>query len=387
MMRLSPFSSVSWVLLSRLIVPLHEFRGYVALLKVRLGEDLFVHGNSGLHSLDDELIERPLHSPDGVIPRVRVDDQFGDHGIIIGRDDVLGVRGRVNAHAGPTRRIKRRDRARRRRELFWTLRIDPAFNAVAPDHYLLLGERKRHARGHAYLLFHDIDAGHHLGNRMLHLDSRVHLHEVKIPVLVHQELDRAGVPIPYVLREGARHLSHPFPQRLINNDGRRLLDQLLVPALDRAFSFAEGDHVALFIGNDLDLDMPRLGNVFFDVDIGIAECGERLGLRHDERLGELGLIENNAHALAAAARDRLDDHREPDLPGELDPDPFFPNDPLAPRQNGDPGLLRGLPGLCLVSHELHTFRARTDEPYPRGVADLGKVRVFRQEPVARMYGL
>ncbi len=42
---------------------------------------------------------------------------------------------------------------------------------------------------------HQIEAGHHLGDRMLDLQPRVHLEEIEAAVLVEQELDRAGVGV------------------------------------------------------------------------------------------------------------------------------------------------------------------------------------------------
>jgi hypothetical protein len=39
----------------------------------------------------------------------------------------------------------------------------------------------------------EVDARDCLGHRVLHLDARVHLHEVEVLVVVDEELDRAGV--------------------------------------------------------------------------------------------------------------------------------------------------------------------------------------------------
>ena len=50
---------------------------------------------------------------------------------------------------------------------------------------------------------HQIDAGHHLGDRMLDLQPRVHLEEVEAAVLVEQELDRAGVGVADRARDAA----------------------------------------------------------------------------------------------------------------------------------------------------------------------------------------
>ena len=43
----------------------------------------------------------------------------------------------------------------------------------------ILRPGQRLARGHPQLRVHEVDAGHHLGHRMLHLQARVHLEEVE----------------------------------------------------------------------------------------------------------------------------------------------------------------------------------------------------------------
>jgi len=45
------------------------------------------------------------------------------------------------------------------------------------------------------LPLHQVHAGDHLGHRMLHLYSRVHLEKVEAPVFVEQKLDRPGVGV------------------------------------------------------------------------------------------------------------------------------------------------------------------------------------------------
>ena len=47
-----------------------------------------------------------------------------------------------------------------------------------------------------------IHAGDELGDRVLHLDARVHLDEVELAALVHEELDGAGIGVPSGLHRG-----------------------------------------------------------------------------------------------------------------------------------------------------------------------------------------
>ena len=67
---------------------------------------------------------------------------------------------------------------------------------------------------------------------------------------------------------------------LLRREGRggRLLEQLLVVALDRALALADVDRVPEAVGQDLDLDVPAAGQVALEVEPGVAEGGLGLGL-------------------------------------------------------------------------------------------------------------
>src|SRR5439155_17799197 len=81
------------------------------------------------------------------------------------------------------------------------------------------------------LLAHQVDAEHRLGDGVLDLQPGVHFEEVKV-FTRHDELHRAGVLIAD--RGGGldRRLSHGTTARLGQADGRRLLQELLMPPLD-----------------------------------------------------------------------------------------------------------------------------------------------------------
>ena len=64
-------------------------------------------------------------------------------------------------------------------------------------------ERQPLAGGDADAGLDDVDAGHHLGDAVLDLHARVHLHEVEAAVAVEQELDGAGALV--VRGDGGGH--------------------------------------------------------------------------------------------------------------------------------------------------------------------------------------
>src|SRR5205085_10590740 len=92
----------------------------------------------------------------------------------------------------------------------------------------------------------------------------------------------------------------------------RLLEHLLVAALDGALALAERDHATL-VAEELDLHVPRPLDVALAEDAVVAECRSGLTARGLERILESGRLAHDAHPSPAAARRRLHDEREADL--------------------------------------------------------------------------
>ena len=134
------------------------------------------------------------------------------------------------------------------------------------QHVVHLGARRDHD-----LALHQVDIGHHLRHRMLHLDARVHLDEVQPPVLIHQELDRPRIPIPDLRQRLAENLANLIPQFRSHLRRRRFLQQLLMPPLDRALALAQAHDIAVLVGQHLKLNVPRMLDVLLHVQIAVAE--------------------------------------------------------------------------------------------------------------------
>ena len=71
--------------------------------------------------------------------------------------------------------------------------------------------------------------------------------------------------------------------------------------------------VAVRVGEELDLDVPRPLDVALAEDAVVAEGRLRLAPRGRERVLELGRLADDAHPAPAAAGRRLDEQREPEL--------------------------------------------------------------------------
>src|SRR5690606_11037322 len=117
------------------------------------------------------------------------------------------------------------------------------------------------------------------------------------------------------LRALHRRLAHATSQVGRHDRAGRLLDELLVAALDRAVALAEVDDVAVRVAEDLELDVARPLEVLLDVDRAVAERAERLGAGELEAAREIVGVARDAHALPAPAVGGLDDDGEAHLLG------------------------------------------------------------------------
>jgi hypothetical protein len=196
--------------------------------------------------------------------------------------------------------------------------VDPALDRVAAQLDLVLADREALARGDADLLADDVDSRDHLSHAVLDLDAGVHLEE-EVVVTDLQALDRAGATVVDGLGRVGGDLADPIAHLIVDVRPRRLLDQLLVATLDRAVALPEVDHVALRVGEDLDLDVARVLEIALEVDAVVAE--ELLALAGGalEGLLHLLLVHRHAEALAAAAPGRLAGDRVADLLGLVPP--------------------------------------------------------------------
>ena len=229
--------------------------------------------------------------------------------------------------------------ARRRHERLRVLGVHAALDRVAVEGDLSLPERQPLARRDANLLFHDVDAGHELGDRMLDLEACVRLHEIELCLLVHQELERPRVGVLHGPRgvddEIAQLAALFFRQRR----RRRLLEQLLMAALNGAFALAQMHDRAVMIAQHLHLDVPGVLEVLLDVDVGHAECRLGLPLGGLDGVAEFLRRAHDAHAASAAAGGRLHDHGKPSRRSQTcSASSSFSTGPSVPGRSGRPAF-------------------------------------------------
>src|SRR4030095_10808094 len=112
--------------------------------------------------------------------------------------------------------------------------------------------------------------------------------EVEVPGGIDQELHRPRVDVADGPGAGDRGLGDPALGAGIEAGRWRLLDELLMPALDRALPLVQVHDRTVSIGEDLDLHVTRALQVTLEIDRRVAE--RRLGARarHCESRGQVG---------------------------------------------------------------------------------------------------
>ena len=111
-------------------------------------------------------------------------DQLADQAVVIGRDRIAAVQGRIHPHTQAAGRVKDLDPTGARRKIGQTFGVDAHFDGMAVDLQLVLGEGQRQSRSNADLFAHKVDAKDRFGDRVFHLQTGVHLDEKEFAVFV-----------------------------------------------------------------------------------------------------------------------------------------------------------------------------------------------------------
>ena len=237
--------------------------------------------------------------------------------------------------------------------------------------------------GDAHLLAHDVDAGDQLRHRVLDLQPAVHLDEVKPAVGPEQELEGSRISVAdrraRALDCALHRLSHVGGERR----RRRLLDQLLVPTLDRALPLAEGEDAARRIAEHLDLDMPRWCERLLQIERAVTEGCLRLRARRRERAFQLVFGDDQSHPLAASTgRGLHEDGKSEQARGGSELGEA--RDSLRSRHQRHARRAHLGLGEDLVAHPFHDLGGRSDEDQVRLLAGSHEGRVLREKAVPRM---
>ena len=343
-------------------------------------------GLVGRHAQRDGVLQAGHQLASRGVARFAMADDLGDHRVVERRNPGAGAH-RV-LHAQLRRHVPQRHGAALRHEaLVGVFGAQAHLDGMPAETHLVLRDGQRLAGRHAQLQRDQVEPGHGFGHRVLHLQPGVHLHEVEAALGVEQELQRAGALVADRLDRGHCRGAHARAQRGVDGRRGRFLDQLLVAALHRAVAFPEVDHVAVPVGEDLDLDVARRRDGALEDELGVPEGALCLRAGAAQQLGELPRRRHQPHAAPATACGGLDHHREADARGLGREALFALIVALVARDAGHAGGLHERLGAGLVAHRGDGLGGRADEDQPRVVAGLREVLVLGQEAVARVHGV
>ena len=172
------------------------------------------------------------------------------------------------------------------------------------------------AIGDADLRLDEVDVGHGLGDRVFHLDARIHFDEVELAGLgVLQEFHGAGVAVFHRTADLQRVTAELVALRIGEERRRRALDHFLVATLHGAVALEQVHEIAVQIAQDLDFDVARTAHQLFEIHLVVAESRLGFAARHGQQLRQLRIAFDDAHAAATATPARLQHHRVADLGG------------------------------------------------------------------------
>ncbi len=223
-------------------------------------------------------------------------------------------------------------------------------------------------------------------DRVLDLEPAVDLDEVGLTLRAEEELERPRALVADCVAGTLDGRLHLLPGLRRQRHGRRLLDELLVTALDRALALSQRQHAPVLVAQDLDLDVPCRDHDLLEVERAVPERGVGLRGRRPERVVEPLREVDETHPLAAAARRRLEKDGKADLRGRCTDLRHRRRAVRAgdERHAGSPHLrLRGR----LVAEPLHHLRRGTDEHEVVLRTRAREGGVLREEAVARVHGL
>ena len=139
-----------------------------------------------------------------------------------------------------------------------------------------LAIRKLAAFRDPHLLADEVEAGRHLGHRMLDLYPSVHFEEVKVSGGIQDEFDGPGTAVTDGLCGGHRCRAHAGAKVRSQRCGRSFLNDFLMAPLNRTFALEHVDVIAVGVTEYLKFNVTRLADVFLQKHAFVTERTGRL---------------------------------------------------------------------------------------------------------------
>ena len=240
--------------------------------KIWLLHDRFHKRNRRFKSANNVFFEGTSHATDGFFPCTASDCQLGQQGVIVGRDGVILIDRSVDAHTDSAgRQIRRHGSCTRQEIVFGVFRIDPTLNGMALQDDVFLLDAEWKACRDLNLIPYDVNRRDLLGHGVLDLESWIHFDKVELTFLVEEKFHGSRVVVAHRAGDGDGGVAHLFTELLRQDQRGSDLDQLLMASLDRAIPFSKMDDIAVAISQNLEFNMMRPLDIFFDKHAAVAK--------------------------------------------------------------------------------------------------------------------
>ncbi len=138
------------------------------------------------------------------------------------------------------------------------------------------------------------------------------------------------------------------------------------------------------VSKNLNLNVPRLHNRFFQNHISGTKCIFGLGLGQLDSTFKITILGHQAHAATTATRRRLNHDRQTNFLCLCNKYRGSLIIPLIPWNAGHPGVNHGSLGFCFIPHDIDRGIGGANKSNPRLFTGGGKSLIFRQESIAWM---
>ena len=368
----------------------------LAFLEIPGTEHVLQEVNIGLHAGNPEFIQAAEHLVDCVLGMKGMGGHLHKKGIIVRSNDSARIGcACIETDARTAAAPVRNDFARIRHKVILRIfRGNTALDShtLIPDIFLLADGNLRSVQGIAFgnedLALHNIDIRNHFRYRMFYLYTGVDFNEVEMFfILVYQEFYGARIHIVDMLHQFHCRIADALAQFHRQGPGRCHFNYLLVTALDRAVSFKEMHHIALFITHNLYFNVLWVHDALFYIHIFIAKSHFSFRLCPVIGFFQIFHAVHVADTPSAAAINSLDHDGEAVL--FCKSLHFFKalHRTIGTGNHGDARFFCLDTGIDLITEHHEVFYLRPDENNALFFTPFSKLCIFCQESVARMDGI
>src|SRR5690554_4525254 len=339
----------------------------------------------GFDALNQQLVQSDLHTPAGHLSIVAPGDQFGNQGVVKRWNGIATIQVGIYSHTVTSRSVKIFHLSGAWHEGIRIFRVDAALHCMAPDLDIFLLVLQGQAAGNAQLLTNNVDTRDHFGDRVFYLNPGIHFDEKELTVLI-QEFKGAGADIANLFACIYTGFECALAGFRVDVGRGRFFYNFLVTALEGTVTVAQMNTVAVHVGQNLNFNVAWRFKELFQINRGVAKGILSFGLcyLHGLEQGSLGV--NYLHTATTAAGSGLDHHRISDFACHLQSALVVVGQRAVRARHGrNTSTNHCVYGRHLVAHQADGFCSGADKAETAFLDLLGKVRVFCEKAVTRVY--